>query len=224
MTKSKRKTTKKVKSIKKKNSKFTLAPNSPFKTWDMLDQVEKDLTNKKIKQFVICGFARNAKNTEGVYADIKGMVDCDKEELGVYNVFYNRTGTVVAYEKGDKSSIDDFRTPPITKNGSFFYKELSDIKKQYKDAIRRFKILSSGEAELKSIALAYNDAITELEGFLCKIGQLEFVEKTCQCSLHPFTPTNSIEDTCKECNEDFELDRLQEKKEARERVMEGRTV
>ena len=107
---------------------------------------------------------------------------------------------------------DDSRLPIAYLKQAVVY-----MNRQQEEALRDLNGLKVDAEQEEAVRRAYNQAIISLEEFLVKKGELKFEDRTCQAGMHPFTPANSVSDACKECEEDFELDSLQAKKDAREK-------
>lgn len=94
-----KKITKHVKTDKNKSHNFMLHPSCPFHSWELIDHVEKDLANKKIKKFIIDGFSYPAKNPVLILVALNEMTDDSDMEFGWYAAEYSRDGKTVRFSK-----------------------------------------------------------------------------------------------------------------------------
>lgn len=222
MTKSKNKTRKKAISNKKKKTKiklkdaFVLHPCSPMEICDIERAVNNLSYAQKSGGYIIesVHIGTDPIKIAVAFENIKLKAKADNRLFVFKKNAKTKTICISSVEGSDNSNL------PI----SYLKTMISNWDIQQKKAIRDIKNLKGDDMVVDAVERAYNQAIISLEEFLVKTGHLEFEEKECKCMLHPFIPTNSIVDICDECSDDFTLDELQAKKDAKEREMENQAV
>ena len=218
--KAKTKTAIKAKTSKKKNPTiksqdgFELHPLSPMPYCDLVEWLNEwshgdKKFDKKVEHYVFDGeiIQRDPIYVALAFQKLKLKWEIDRRN---FMVDYNDQTKTLRFTS--EAGSDDAALPV-----GCLYKLLDDFKRKQINRISGLKSINGTLEQVEAINRAFNQAIISLEEFLVKNGQMHLEEKTCQAGMHPFTPANSVSDACKECEEDFELDSLQAKKDAREK-------